>query len=122
MLANGKSESYLNTKITARVMLVNHANGVEQIMMAQRKANLMGKDKGIDPRTRCACLSVVAQCGMALARLSEVALVTARNLDQPDENGESKVVKPTQNNYFGFPPVATSPNRAIEASATTGGA
>jgi hypothetical protein len=120
ILASGKSEKYLNTKVTARVLLVTQANSVDQIMMAQRKANLMAKDKSLDPRTRCACLAVVPQCGMALARLSEVAISTARNLDLPEDAGEKTAIKPVQNNYFGFPPVVAMPLRNLTPSAKTG--
>jgi len=112
IMADGKSQRYLNTKVTAQVLLVAQANSIDEIMKTQRVAAKMGKNTDIDFRTRCGCLAVVPQCGMALARLSEVAISTARNLDQPEDNGEQRVVAPTQNNFFGFPPVATSrPNR-----------
>jgi hypothetical protein len=89
-------------------------------MKTQRVAAKMGKNTDIDFRTRCGCLAVVPQCGMALARLSEVAISTARNLDQPDDNGETRVVAPTQNNFFGFPPVATASNRRTSVLAKIG--
>ena len=120
ILADGKSQRYLNTKITARVMLVAQANSVDELMKTQRVAAKMGKDKSIDARTRCACLAVVPQCGMALARLSEAAIGVARNLDEPEDNGEGRIVKPVQNNFFGFPPVATKSNRTTSVTAKIG--
>lgn len=121
LLANGKSETFLNTKVTARVYLVHQANSAEEIMMAQRKANLLAKDRDVtDVRTKAACLAVVAQCAMALARLSEVALATARNLDQPEDEGTKPKITPIQNNFFGFPPVAPNPRKGLESSARSG--
>ena len=120
LMADGKSEAFLNTRVTARVYLVHQTNSAEEIMKAQRKANSLGSDTDQDGRTRAACLAVVAQCGMALARLSEVALATARNLDVPEEGGGSKVVKPVQNNYFGFPPVAEDPRNPLTPPAKIG--
>ena len=120
MLANGKSDAYLNTRVTARVYIVHQANSAEVLMLSQKHALMLGRNKKLDPRVRAACLAVVPQCTMALARLSEVALATARSMDVPDESGENKVIKPTQNNFFAFPPVAAAPKRTLQSSAING--
>lgn len=119
-LAQGRSERYLNTKITARVHLVMQANSADEISKAQKTANKLSKDKTLDGRSRAACVVAVAQCGMSLARASEVAMSLARNLDAPEEEGEKPAVRPVQNNYYGFPPVAKPSNRRSAASASSG--
>jgi hypothetical protein len=121
LLANGKSKAYLNTRITCKVLLIHAANSAEQIQMAQKTANKMSKDPAFDGRTRAACLTVVTQCGMSLARLSEVAIATARNLDMPEEEGDKPPVKATQNNYYGFPPVSDGRERRVSEPANNGG-
>ena len=120
ILADGKSQKYLNTKVTARVCLVAQANSVDEVMKMQRTAAKMAKNPDVDFRTRVSAMAIVPQCGMALARLSEVAISTARNLDLPEGNDEVKVVRPIQNNFFGFPPVATNSNRQTSAIAKIG--
>lgn len=121
LLANGKSSKYLNTRITCKVLMVHQANNVEQIQMAQKTANKMSKDPSFDGRTRAACLTVVTQCGMSLARLSEVAIATARNLDMPEDEGDKPPMRLTQNNIFGFPPVAGDTERRTTDPAKNGG-
>ncbi len=120
LLANGKSTKYLNTRITCKVLMVMQSNSVEEIQKCQRTANKMSKDTTFDGRTRAACLTVVTQAGMALARLSEVAIATARNLDQPESEGEQAPVKLTQNNIFGFPPVSDGSERRATQPARNG--
>ena len=120
ILANGKNGRYLNTKITARVLMVDQVNGIEQIMLAQRNANRYARNPDMPFRDRVACLAVVAQSGMALARLSEVSLATARALDDPEEDASTRVVKPVQNNYFGFPPVVKAASLESANPATNG--
>lgn len=113
ILADGRSEKYLNTKVTARVLLVSQANSVDQVNQVQRMAAKLAKNPDMDFRTRVSCMMVVPQCGMALARLSEVALATARNLDLPEDagGGDAAPKIAQQNNFFGFPPVADPPDR-----------
>ena len=120
LLADGKSERFLNTRITARVYVVHQVNSAEEVMKAQKRANAIGMDPTVDVRSRVAALDVASRCAMSLARLSEVALVTARNMDEPENANDPKVVKPVQNNYFAYPPVAAISNREPAASATSG--
>ena len=120
ILADGKSEKYLNTKVTARVFLVAQANSVDELTRTQRLAAKMARAPDANYHERCGFMAIVPQCAMALARMSEVALTTARNLDLPEENGETPVLKPTQNVFVGFPPVATGSARQGSAIAKLG--
>ena len=115
ILAGKKSAGYLNTKIIANVSLVNQCNSAELVLMAQKKAGALGRDKTVDPKTRAACFGVVMQGGVALARLSEASMSTVRGLEATQEEEKPKV-NATQNNFFGFPPVATD-SREIESEA-----
>jgi len=120
LLADGKTDRFLNTRITARVYVVHQFNSAEEVMKAQKSANVIGINPAIDIRSRVAALDVAARCAMALARLSEVAMTTARNMDAPENANDPKVVKPIQNNYFAYPPVAPVSNREPDSAATNG--
>ena len=120
ILANGRDSKYLNTKITARVLMIQQANGIEEIMISQKAANRYSKNPEFAPKDRVACLGVVAQCGIALARLSEISLTTARALDVPSEGDSANVVRPVQNNFFGFPPVVQVSTGEPKSPATNG--
>jgi hypothetical protein len=121
LLTRGRATDYLSVELTARLLLVDEANSIEDIRTSQKKALQYARDKTIEPHIRCACLGVVAQLGQALARLCDITLESAKAMERESEESKQPVIKPVQNNYYGFPPVATESRRGAEDLAKTGG-
>ena len=120
ILAGGGSERWLTLQVTARVNMTFYANSLEQLAIAQKRANQLGYDKSVDARTRVAALAVVAQCGMSIARLGEANLANAARIDDPDRDSEKNPAPQNNTLVFGFPPVATPAAEPQADKATTG--
>ena len=120
LLTSDLSEKYLNTRVTSGIALVFNANSMEELQRAQRRANEVGGNVTADARTRVAALGVVAQLGMAIARVTEVAVKTAAVLDNPERTVDPPPREaPVTNNFF-MPPIVKPRPRGESATAKIG--
>lgn len=107
LLAGDKPDKWLRLTITARVGLGFTFNSLEEMAAAQKKAVQLAKDSTLEARTRASCLMAAAQLGTAIARTVETNIMSARAIDDP-ENDADKPPAPQKNIFnFGFPPVIT---------------
>lgn len=121
LLATDVAEKYLNTRVTSSIALVFNANSMEELQRAQRRANEVGSTAA-DARTRVAALGVVAQLGMAIARVTEVAVKTAAVVDNPEGAVQPpERPAPVTNNFF-MPPIVKPRQRGEGVTAKIGAA
>lgn len=107
LLAGGKPDKWLRLTITSRVGLGFTFNSLEQMAAAQKKAVQLANDSKLEIRARTSCLIAAAQLGTAIARTVETNIMSARAIDDP-ENEADKPPAPQKNIFnFGFPPVVT---------------